>query len=71
MKFCKKCHKIRMVKLVNPNNVYRQCICDGDVFLSNDVLSRIRVENLNVISRNERKMRMKMIREIEENKSKD
>ena len=46
MKFCKKCHKIRMVKLVNPNNVYRQCICDVYVFLSNDVLSRIRVEKL-------------------------
>ena len=66
MKFCKKCHRMRVGKLVNPNNVNRHCNCDGDMFLSNDVLSRIRAENSNVTSRNERKVHMKMIREIEE-----
>ena len=33
MKFCKKCHKIRVVKIVNPNNVNRHCVCEGDRML--------------------------------------
>ena len=30
MKFCKKCHKMCVSKVTNPNNLYRICGCDDN-----------------------------------------
>ena len=68
-KFCKKCHKIKVEKIINPNDICRFCRCGTDgnpVLISNEGLSRMRVESLCTAKKDEKKARMKTIRDIEE-----
>lgn len=42
MKFCKKCHKMCVSKVTNPNNLYRICRCgDEDIYLDRAVVCRM------------------------------
>ena len=58
MKFCGKCHKMKVKKIINPNNLTRFCHCDpnGSGLFSEDVLSRMRSEAQSVTNRTFRKM---------------
>lgn len=47
MKFCSKCHKMIVKKVVNPNKALRVCCCwqtQHNITISNDVLSRCESE---------------------------
>ena len=57
MKFCNKCHKMK-VKITNPNNLTRVCRCsmsDAMQLYSADALSRMRSEAQSVTNRTCRK----------------
>ena len=48
MKFCNKCHKMKVKKITNSNNLYRICFCDTSELevISEDVKSRMRAITL-------------------------
>ena len=50
MKFCKKCHRMKSGKLVNPNNLGKYCNCEGGMIISDDVLSRMRTRASGVVT---------------------
>ena len=70
MKFCGKCHKMKVEKVTNPNNQYRFCRCDpnGGVLISGDVLSKMSSVASGTITRKGREERMRIVRKIEGDK---
>ena len=67
MKFCGKCHKMKVKKVTNPNNLNRFCHCDPDAgtLLSESVLSRMRSSAPGIITRSIRKESMRTMRKID------
>ena len=71
MKFCGKCHKMVVDKIVNSNNRHRICICDLNscVLASASVLSRLRSEAQSKTMRNNRARSKRSIRIIDSRES--
>ena len=68
MKFCGKCHKLIVKKIINPNNMHRICSCDSDniLLLGKDVVSRMRAQAPGTATKNERKICMRIVKGIHE-----
>ena len=68
MKFCGKCHKMKVKRVTNPNDLTRFCHCDpnGSVLLNESVISRMRAMASGVDVRSCRRETMRNIRKLDE-----
>lgn len=66
MKFCGKCHKMKVRVVTNPNNLNRYCCCGSTMLLTRDALSKRRSIAPAATARNRRKECMKIERGVEE-----